>query len=119
MDRLAVAFEALLWADQFNPREATRCEPPEFNGSGDVEYFLKQFKEVAEFNKWPAKYSLLHLRACLKQEAQDCGRADTLEGVMVALRNRYGVSPAEARAALRQLRRGYQTRLCEHQSEIQ
>ena len=54
MDRLTGVLEALLLVSQEDPRVNTQFEAPEFDGSGDVEYFVKQFTEVAEANQWPA-----------------------------------------------------------------
>ena len=46
---------------------------PEYNGTGSVEVFIRQFLDVAEANTWDEKAALLHLRMALKDDARDCG----------------------------------------------
>ena len=73
-------------------------EPPQYTGKGDVELFIRHFMDVAGTNKWSRQATLLHLRAALKEEATDCGRAEYVDGIVGALRARYGLTPREARA---------------------
>ena len=98
-----------------SPRE---FKAPEFNGQDDVEYFLRQFAEVAQANRWDARSQTLHLRSALKEGARDCGKAEGFSGIAAALRARYGISPREARARLLSLKKEYRLGLQEHATEV-
>ena len=100
------------------PRPRQYFKAPEYNGTGDVEFFVTQFGEVAEANEWTAIASLLHLREALKEGAKDCGRAGNLAGVFTALRARYGLTPREARARISTLRKDNRASLQEHATEV-
>ena len=91
---------------------------PKFDGSGDVEYFIDQFTEVAVGNAWDQGSTLIHLRESLKGNARDCGRSATLNGVLQRLRERYGVTPREARSRLATMHRSHKTSLQEHADEV-
>lgn len=118
--RLAEILERLVAGQQAHPPAAPRSfKPPEFDGKGDVEFFIRQFQEVAEANEWNPRAELLSLRASLKEGAQDCGKADDVRGVFGALRARYGTSPREARNRLLNLKKEYKTGLQEHASEVE
>ena len=69
-----------------------------FNGLEDVEYFLDQFNEVAEANRWDEASTLIPLRESLKDEARECGRSPTLLGVEDRLRSSFRLTPRKARA---------------------
>ena len=66
---------------------------PKYDGTGDVEYFLDQFHEVAEANHWDNASTLIHLRESLKEEARECGRSQTIQGIEARLRGRFGMTP--------------------------
>jgi hypothetical protein len=91
---------------------------PEFDGTGDVAYFLRQFTDVTQANEWNPATTLLHIREALKGTAQACGNAETLEGVRNALQARFGLSVREARSKLSTLRKETKTTLQEHASEV-
>ena len=92
---------------------------PQFDRNGDVEYFIRQFLEIAEANEWAAAAARLHLREALKETARDCGKPDTLDGIFAALRARFGLTNREARARLAALKREHKTSLQEHASEME
>jgi len=92
---------------------------PTYDGLGDVELFIQQFMDVVEANQWAPAAALLHLREALKEGARDCGRSQTIDGIFVALRARYGLSPREARARLNGLRKEARVSLQEHATEVQ
>lgn len=117
MDRLAAVLERVLGRTQASNREQFKA--PEFDGKGDVQYFLRQFQDVAETNSWSERATLLHLRAALKGSAQDCGRAATVAGIQAALQARFGLTRREARSRLSTLRRAPQTSMQEHAAEVE
>lgn len=116
LDRLADILERMMAA----PRQArTPFKTPQFDGTGDVEYFINQFHSVAEANEWEQAAIFLHLREALKEGATNCGRAGDADGIFTALRARYGLSPKEARLRLNSLKKDYKTSLQEHATEVQ
>jgi hypothetical protein len=67
IDRLTETLERM-WKE---PRPPTRTvKPPQYDGQGDVEYFLKQFTTVSEANEWNGVTELLQLRESLKGTAK-------------------------------------------------
>lgn len=115
LDRLADVLERMM----AEPRTArTPFKTPQFNGAGDVEYFINQFHSVAEANEWERGATLIHLREALQEGARDCGRAGDLEGIFTALRARYGLTPKEARFRLNTLTKDFKTSLQEHATEV-
>ena len=118
LTRLTTALETM--AGQSQPAHPPKAfKPPQFTGTGDVEYFIGQFVEVAVANEWSDGAALLHLRETLKEGAQDCGRASQVEDIFAALRARYGLTPREARSRLNGLRRDSKTTTHEHATEIE
>ena len=69
----------------------------EFNGKGDIDYFLRQFRDVATVNEWDEVSAILHMRSALKDAARECVKVDTLDGIH-ALTARFGLSVREAKA---------------------
>ena len=61
---------------------------------------------------------MLHLRDLLRESAENCGRAATVQAVYAALRARLGLSPREARCHLSVLRQDLRTSLQEHAAEV-
>lgn len=99
----------------------TRPEPfkaPQFDGKGEVTYFIQQFEDVANANRWEPVAALLHLRESLKGIAQEYGKAATVDGVFESLRARFGLTAREARTKLGALKRGYKVTLQEHAAEV-
>ena len=80
--RLATALELLAVRDH-KPR--VKVVPPTFDGSGNVELFIRHFSDVAEASGWAADISLLQLRNSLRNKAVDCGRAVDYAAVLSRL----------------------------------
>ena len=92
-DRLTDILERLAMPQ----RPATPCfKPPHYDGTGDVETFIQQFRDVIGANQWPDDAALLHLRQALERDAKYCGRPTELEEVFDNLRARFGLTPREA-----------------------
>ena len=79
--------------------------PPRFDGQSDVHLFLKQFADVHKLNNWEDEVAVVQLRSCLDKAAKECGRAETLSGVIDRLLSMYGLSSSEARERLHNLKR--------------
>jgi hypothetical protein len=116
MERLSEVLERVLLTQVPGRRDTFKI--PEFDGSTDVSYFLRQFQDIMEANNWNRAAALLHLREALKGKAQDCGNADTTEGVFQALQARFGMSIREARNKLTLLKKENRTTLQEHAAEV-
>ena len=120
MDRLTEILERLVTRQDPRPPTAARAfKPPEYDGKGDVEFFIRQFHDVSDANDWDDRAELLHLRTSLKEGAQDCGKAADVRSVIGALRARYGTSPREARSKLLSLKKDYKTGLQEHAASVE
>ena len=124
----AEAGQAAMWARMTDilerlamPREPVTppFKAPHYDGTGDVETFIQQFRDVISANRWPDGAALLHLRQALDGDAKDCGRPTELEGVFNNLRARFGLTPREARTRLSNEKKGFKTTLQEHASTIQ
>ena len=117
LDRLADVLEGIHINQRNQPRNSFK--PPQYRGEGDVELFIQQFQEVAEANEWTPVATLLHLRESLTEKAQACSRADTAQGIFVALRARFGLTPREARTRLTALRKDNRCSLHDHVVEVE
>ena len=94
-------------------------KPPEYNGVGSIEVFIRQFLDVAEANNWGERTTVLHLRRALKDEARDCGGVfETMGEIFTALRARFGISPREARVRLNGARREANVPLQVHANKV-
>ena len=78
-----------------------RFKAPEYDGTQDVELFIRPFQDVARANQWQDQAVLLHLRRSLTGKATDCGDGPTPEAILVALRLRFGITARQARDKLR------------------
>lgn len=107
-----------LWQEP-RPRAAEPFRTPTYSGHGDVEYFIRQFTEVAEANGWAEAAQRLHMREALREEARDCGQAATVGEICIALRARFGVTEREARSRLANLKRDYHVTLQEHSTNVE
>ena len=123
-ERLTEALERGFTANQPQPpapvvhfRDAFKA--PEFDGTGDVDYFIRQFQEVAAANAWTMEAGLIHLRAALKDSARDCGQAETIPGVFASLRARFGMTNREAKAKLVSMKREPRVTLQAHAAEVE
>ena len=66
------------------PQQQENFKAPEFNGTGSVEVFIRQFLDVAEANTWGERATVLHLRRALKEEARDCaGASNTMAEILL------------------------------------
>ena len=118
--RLIEAIEALVERQGREPVPAIPAfKAPQFNGEGDVEYYIQQFLDVATANQWTEPAQLLYVRESLRKGARDSGKAPTVAGVFANLRARYGLTPRAARARLAALRKDARTALQEHTSEVE
>ena len=121
IERMTEALQGLLLRvpRQNHREEQVRLQPPVFNGNGDVELFIQQFEAVADISCWQADVALLKLRESLVEQAKECSRGETVAEVYNTLRLRYGITPREARAKLRDLCRNVKTSLQEHAAEVE
>ena len=117
IDRLTEIMERLV-AHQRPAHRREDFRTPQFTGEGNIDYFIKQFEDVATANGWDAESTFMHLREALRDGARDCGQSDTTAGIFAALRNRYGLFPKEARSRLNNLKKDYRTPLAEHAAEV-
>lgn len=100
-------------------REELKLKLPQYNGIGDVEYFIQQFHQVAEICQWREEIGVLKIREVLIGKAQECGRGSSLEIILANLRVRFGTTQREARNKLRTLRRDIKTTLHDHATEVE
>ncbi len=99
--------------------EREKFKPPSFDGTGDVNFFIHQFEDVASANEWGMGPARIHLRAALRDSATTCGQAETVEGIIAALRARFGMTSREAKAKLVTLKRDSKTTLQEHAEKVE
>ena len=102
-DRLAEVLERL--ANRPMMQAPPQFKVPQYTGQGDIEYFISRFKEIAEANGWRPVATLLHLGDSLRDSAEDCGSAATVQAVYAALRARFGLTPREVRSRLSVLKK--------------
>jgi len=105
--------------DEHMDRRPREFKLPSYDGKTDVELFIQEFEEIRDANDWNRGASRLHLKGALVDSARDCGRPPTLEGVLDALRARFGLTTREARAKLASLRKEPNTTLQEHGVEVE
>jgi hypothetical protein len=80
-------------------------KPPTFDGTTDIELFIRQFSDVRDANEWGAAATLLHLRSCLQDDAVDSGTGETSDEIFANLRARFGLTERQARDRLSALHR--------------
>lgn len=61
---------------------------PTFNGVGEVELFIEQFRGVAYSNQWSERDNLLHLCGCLEGTARVYGWSGSAREIFESLRPR-------------------------------
>ena len=87
-------------------------EMPRFDGTGDLELFLRRFQTLAEYFDWRGEEKLFRLKNCIRDDAQyvlmDLGNLPDVDHFIQALKSRFGTTAhAERyRTELSQLRRG-------------
>ena len=120
MEQLAIGQEEnRRTAQQFPVARPEQFEAPHYDGTSSVEKFIQHFQDVAHANQWTAEAALLHLRCALRVDARNCGSAESIGEVFVALRSRFGLTPREARAKLFNIKREKRTSLHEHAAKIE
>jgi transposase InsO family protein/predicted aspartyl protease len=88
---------------------------PRYDGTGDLELFLKRFFSVSRYYRWTQDEQLFRLEHCLTDDAQyvlmDAPTTNNIEEFVRILRSRFGlVTNAEQhRSELSRLRRGSKT----------
>ena len=91
---------------QAGPPSAGQCKPPTFDGKGDIEVYLTQFAELADYCRWEGVLRLFKLREGLQDEAADCvASARTYEEARKSLLDQFCEKPATARERLVNLKR--------------
>lgn len=98
-------------------RADVKC--PSYDGSTDVENLIRRFEGIAELAQWLAELRLLHLQAALIGGSEDLGHAETEDGVLAALRLRYGLTAREATSRLEGIHRDTNTLLQDHANKFQ
>ena len=83
LHRLADIMKGLVLRQQPAQRRED-FKTPQFNGEGNIEYFIDQFEDVANANQWNQESTFMHLRETLKDGARDCGMTDTTRGIFAA-----------------------------------
>jgi len=117
LDKLAEMLQRMWERPQRQDRDSFKA--PQFDGTGEVLYFIQQFRDVMDANKWNPTAALLHLRQSLKGSAQECGKANTIEAVFNVLKSRFGMTVREARTKLTSLRKEHRATLQEHALEVE
>jgi len=82
-----------------------RLNVPTFAGTGDIEQFISEFNETWTITQWPLRVALAKLRGVLTREAKPYGHRPGVDGIFVALRNRFDISALDARSRLQRLLR--------------
>ena len=95
-----------------------KLRPPEYDGSYDVEVFIAQFQDIAALSQWPETIQAIKLREGLRGSAIECGRSRSLSDILESLRERFGVSPREARNRLEKVQWNDQRSVREQAEEI-
>ena len=114
------AIEALVERQGREPALAMLAfKAPQFDGEGDVKYYIQQFLDVAAANQWTEPAQLLYVRESLIQGARNFEKAPTVAGVFTNLAARYGLTPREAQARLAAMRKNPRTTLQEHATEVE
>lgn len=68
----------------------------QFDGSSDVECFIRRFGEISAANKWNDSATVLHLKEVLREGVQEYGSANTIPDIFDTLGAWYGTSLQEA-----------------------
>lgn len=65
---------------------------------GQVKLYLAQFRDIQRANEWDCEEFQFFLKEMLVEEACDYSCPANIDGTMITLRVRFGLSPREARA---------------------
>jgi multidrug efflux pump subunit AcrA (membrane-fusion protein) len=102
--------------DRERPEETVRLT--DYDGTTDVEDFIALFNHIADLYNWDNALKLAKLKTSLAGKAAECSRPATTAGVIEALRNRFGITPAEAKRSLAAMKTGQTERLREMAEKI-
>lgn len=109
--------EALRQAGVGNRRD--RFKAPTFDGTDDVQLFIRQFGDVARANEWEEAAALLHLRNSLVGKAQKCGKGETVQEIQILLNAQFGLTVRQARDRLDGLCKDQKMSYQDHADEIE
>lgn len=123
IDRLTELLERLIPVPRVEAREnraeIIKLKLPQYNGEGDVAFFLQQFEQIADTSGWGEAIRILKIREVLVGKAQECGRGTDLQTIFANLRIRFGITQREARSKLRVLRKDPKSSLQVHATEVE
>lgn len=119
IEKLSAVMERILERLPPQTERSERFKVPKFDGQTKVEHFIHQFTDVAHASNWNGQAGTIHLREALQGTALDCGKYDTTELIMGALRSKFGMTKREARAKLASLSKEYKTKLQDHASLVE
>jgi hypothetical protein len=119
LTQLAASQRQMVELMQQNAQAPAKLHVPDFDGKGDVEFFITQFQDVANASQWRGRTRLLKLREALIGKATICGRPETIEEVFAALRVRFGLTVTEARNELETTVREPSVPLRDHADRIE
>jgi len=101
----------------FQPGEEVhkyRLKVPTFAGIEEVEQFISEFNETWAITQWPPRVAPVKLRGALTGEAKMYGQRASVDGIFVALQDRFGTTVLDARFRLQRLLRKEGTSLQDH-----
>jgi len=101
----------------FQPGEEVhkyRLKVPIFTGIEDIEQFISEFNETWAITQWLPRVALAKLRGALTGEAKPYGQRPSVDGIFVALRDRFGTTALDACFRLQRLLRKEDTSLQDH-----
>jgi len=119
VEALVTALRELQGTRQAPPGDRYRLSPPIFGGEGDVEQFIREFRDVATIAEWPAQVRVLQLRACLTGRAKSFALGPDEAHILQALRTRFGLTSEEASDHLQVMRRDRRTSLEDQANEVE
>jgi len=82
-----------------------RLKTPTFAGAEDVEQFASEFYEMWDITRWPPRVALAKLRRALTGKARPYGQRPSVDGILAALRARFGITAPDACSRLHRLLR--------------
>jgi len=101
----------------FQPGEEAhkyRLKISTFTSIEDVEQFISEFNETWDITQWSPRVALAKLRRALTGEAKQYGHRPSVDGIFVALQDRFGITALDARSHLQRLLRKEDTSLQDH-----
>ena len=101
VDVMSRAFSTALDNIQAQSNREEHIPVPKFNGEGDVELFVRQFKDIMCVSKWSDVMCVLKLRHALQGKAQPCGQGNSTAEIFANLSLCFGLSGSEARSSIK------------------